>query len=198
MNDVLGPGEVDALSGRWDYATLAPKVQVGEGCFLERRDSFARCRSRHEPGVRLGDRVQVYMWSSFSVEPEGAVTIGDDCVVVGAIFMCAHQITLGQRVVISYNVTIADSDFHPIDPVQRRLDAIANAPEGDRRTRPPFTSLPVVIEDDACIGIGAIILKGVTVGRGARVGAGAVVTRDVAPGASVFGNPAREGDRASC
>jgi acetyltransferase-like isoleucine patch superfamily enzyme len=194
MSETLGPREVAALTGRWDYATLLPAVHVGQGCFLERRDSFARCRSRHQPGIRLGDRVKVYMWSSFSVDPDGLLVVGDDCVLVGAVFMCAQRITLGQRVIVSYNVTIADSDFHPIDPHQRRLDAIANAPEGDRSTRPPFISRPVVIEDDAWIGIGAIILKGVTVGRGARIGAGTVVTRDVAPGAYVVGNPARPGD----
>ena len=54
----------------------------------------------------------------------------------------------------------------------------------------PLRTRPVVIEDDAWIGIGAIVLKGVTIGAGARVEPGAVVTRDVAPGARVAGNPA--------
>ena len=49
----------------------------------------------------------------------------------------------------------------------------------------------VVIEDDVWVGTRAIILDGVTVGRGAIVGAGAVVTRSVAPYAIVGGNPAR-------
>jgi 2,3,4,5-tetrahydropyridine-2,6-dicarboxylate N-succinyltransferase len=55
----------------------------------------------------------------------------------------------------------------------------------------PPQAAPVVIEDDAWIGIGAIVLKGVRIGAGARVGAGAVVARDVPAGASVEGNPAR-------
>ena len=49
----------------------------------------------------------------------------------------------------------------------------------------------MIIEDDVWIGIGAIVLKGTRIGRGARVGAGAVVTRDVAAGATVAGNPAQ-------
>jgi len=49
----------------------------------------------------------------------------------------------------------------------------------------------VHIEDDADLGVGAIVLPGVRVGRGAQVGAGAVVTRDVPPYAVVAGNPAR-------
>lgn len=50
----------------------------------------------------------------------------------------------------------------------------------------------VRIEDDSDIGIGAVVLPGVTVGRGAIVGAGAVVTRDVEPYAIAAGVPARK------
>ena len=49
----------------------------------------------------------------------------------------------------------------------------------------------MTIGEDVWIGGGAIILGGVTVGDRAIVGAGAVVTRDVAPDATVVGNPAR-------
>jgi acetyltransferase-like isoleucine patch superfamily enzyme len=51
---------------------------------------------------------------------------------------------------------------------------------------------PVVIEDDVWIGAGAIVLPGVTIGRGAIVGAGAVVTGDVPPFTIAGGVPARQ------
>ena len=47
-----------------------------------------------------------------------------------------------------------------------------------------------MIECDAAIGAGAVILPGVHIGARAVVGAGAVVTKDVAPDAVVYGNPA--------
>ena len=47
------------------------------------------------------------------------------------------------------------------------------------------------VEADADIGTSAVILPGVTIGRGAIIGAGAVVSRDVAPYAIVAGVPAR-------
>jgi maltose O-acetyltransferase len=49
----------------------------------------------------------------------------------------------------------------------------------------------VVIEEDVWIGAHAIIMPGVTIGRGAVVGAGAVVTTDVEPRAIVVGVPAK-------
>ena len=182
---------VEELTGAWDYGTLPATIRVGRDCFLERKESFERVRSTRDPALVLGDRVQVYTWTTFNLPPGGFVEIGDDSILVGPVFMCAERISVGRRVLLSYNVTVADSDFHPHDPAERILDAIANAPGGDRARRPPLVAKPVVIEDDAEIGIGAIILKGVRVGRGARVGAGAVVARDVPAGALVEGNPAR-------
>ena len=52
-----------------------------------------------------------------------------------------------------------------------------------------------VVERGPSIGSGAVILGGVTIGEGALVGAGAVVTRDVPPGLTVVGSPAREAVR---
>jgi acetyltransferase-like isoleucine patch superfamily enzyme len=65
----------------------------------------------------------------------------------------------------------------------------------DQRDRPILHSdvdfRPVRIEDDADIGVGAILLPGVTIGRGAQVAAGALVAADVAPYSIVAGVPAR-------
>lgn len=183
--------DITDITGKWDYRSLPENIKVGSGCFMERRSSFHRFRSEQPVGLSLGANVTAYTWTEFNIDPEGQVTVGDDSVLVGAIFMCSDRITIGKRVVISYHVTIADSDFHPLDLEARRLDAIANAPGGDRSKRPPIESRPVVIEDDAWIGIGAIVLKGVHIGQGARVAAGSVVTRDVPAGATVAGNPAR-------
>lgn len=55
----------------------------------------------------------------------------------------------------------------------------------------PIEFAPVRIEDDADIGVGAIVLPGTTIGRGAQVGAGAVVTTDVPAYAVVAGVPAK-------
>ena len=56
----------------------------------------------------------------------------------------------------------------------------------------PWEKQKGVVGDTAVIGMGALILPGVTIGRSAVVGAGAVVTKDVTPGVTVVGNPAKE------
>lgn len=55
----------------------------------------------------------------------------------------------------------------------------------------PLKTAPVIIHDGAHIGIGAIIMPGVTIGEGAVIGAGAVVTKDVPPYSIAVGSPAK-------
>jgi acetyltransferase-like isoleucine patch superfamily enzyme len=49
----------------------------------------------------------------------------------------------------------------------------------------------ITVEDDVWIGVDAIILSGVKIGKGAIIGASAVVSKDVPPFSIVVGNPAR-------
>jgi maltose O-acetyltransferase len=88
--------------------------------------------------------------------------------------VCA--VSIGEGAQIGPAVQIYSAD-HPRDPQERR--------DGLEFGR------PVVIGRNSWIGGGAIILPGVIIGDDAVVGAGSVVTRDVPPGATVMGNPAR-------
>jgi acetyltransferase-like isoleucine patch superfamily enzyme len=88
-------------------------------------------------------------------------------------------------------VGIADSDFHPLEPALRLVDASAIAPfYKDRPPRPKLETRPVIIADNVWIGMNAIILKGVTVGENSVIAAGAIVTKNVPPNCVVAGNPA--------
>lgn len=55
----------------------------------------------------------------------------------------------------------------------------------------PLKYAPIVIEDGAHIGIGSIIMPGVTIGKGAVIGAGSVVTKDIPPYCVAVGVPAK-------
>lgn len=86
---------------------------------------------------------------------------------------CFKSIKIGDNVAISKNVIIRDSDSHVINNNTETM------------TR------PIVIGNNVWIGIGAIILKGVTIGDGAIIAAGAVVNKDVPPRTLVGGVPAK-------
>src|SRR6266550_1183512 len=86
---------------------------------------------------------------------------------------------------------IFDSDFHPLEPAQRLIDAQALAPYfKNRPPRPKLKTAPVKIADNVWIGMNATILKGVTIGENSVVAAGSVVTKSVPPNIVVAGNPA--------
>lgn len=57
---------------------------------------------------------------------------------------------------------------------------------------PSNTWLATVVEDDVSIGANATILPGIRLGKGCVIGAGAVVTKEVPPGETWVGNPARK------
>ena len=94
----------------------------------------------------------------------------------GCTILDVVRVDIGEGAQIGPAVQIYAAD-HPRDPAQRRAGL-----EFGR---------PVHIGPNAWIGGGAILLPGVTIGEDATVGAGSIVTRDVAPGATVAGNPAR-------
>lgn len=94
----------------------------------------------------------------------------------GCVMLDVCEIRIGARTQIGPAVQLLTAD-HP-----RAAAARAAGLENGR---------PIVLGADVWIGGGAIVLPGVTVGDGAIVGAGAVVTRDVAAGSTVMGNPAR-------
>ena len=128
----------------------------------------------------------------------GRVSVGEHTYIGASTFISRSSITIGDNVTIAWGCTVYDHDSHSLDYRLRRKDIddelrdIANGESFIRnKDWDCVKSKPIVIEDDAWIGMNCIILKGVTVGRGAVVGAGSVVTKDVPPWTLVAGNPAR-------
>ena len=122
----------------------------------------------------------------------GRITIGDYCFIgKDSRIWSAVELKIGDRVLISHNVNIHDTNTHPLAAKDRHTE-FKEMVDG-----PPFRQLfeigkaPVTIEDDVWIGFNSTILKGVTIGRGAIVAAGSLVTKDVPPFTLVGGNPAQ-------
>jgi len=93
---------------------------------------------------------------------------------LGRVNLALHEeIWIGERVCINDGVEILTASHDVSDPAWKHVKA------------------KVIIEDYVWIGTGAMILPGVTIGRGAVVGARAVVSKDVAPNTIVVGIPAK-------
>jgi UDP-2-acetamido-3-amino-2,3-dideoxy-glucuronate N-acetyltransferase len=126
-------------------------------------------------GCELGDETRVGPF----VEIQRGARIGSRCKIQSHSFIC-DGVEIHDEVFVGHNV-IFINDSRPR----------ATTEEGTLQTGEDWTLLPTVVERRASVGSGAVILGGVQIGEGALIGAGAVVTRDVAPGETVAGVPAR-------
>jgi acetyltransferase-like isoleucine patch superfamily enzyme len=178
------------IPGSWTEGPLPSNVIAGPGTLVTSDFSFKRFRSRLPEALAIGAHCTMD-GVHFAIGEQGKVTIGDYCYFTNAVLLCELELRIGSYVVIGWNATLADTDFHPLAPAERIADAIACSPIGAGKARPEIPRRPVVIEDDVWIGPNATILKGVRIGAGAWIEAGSLVTRDVPAGARILGNPAQ-------
>lgn len=152
---VLGPLGISARG----------QIHIGENVTIVNSSRFNRAGVNHPTQLVAG---------------EGAtLTIGDNTGISGAAIFCSKSITIGNHVLLGANCKIYDTDFHPIDFM-------------DRRKGRPCNTEPIVIEDDVWLGAGVTVLKGVTIGARSVIAAGSVVTINIEPDSLAGGVPARQ------
>ena len=162
--------------------------RLADGAFLSHT---ARIRNA------LGDSSKIVVGSNSHIRGElmifghgGKISIGEWCYVgVGTRIWSSATIEIGNRVLISHSVNIFDNLTHPLRATERHEQAIQIFTTGHPR-KIDLDEKPVKIGDDAWIGACAMILRGVSIGKGGVVAAGAVVTKDVPEYSIVAGNPA--------
>ena len=118
-------------------------------------------------------RVSLLRSCGFSIGRE--VYIADDLIIVEEL-ADRGNLTIGDRVSIAPRVTLVTSSH----PNHSRIRGFAPVSQG-----------PIVIEEDAWLGAGCVVLPGVRIGRGAVIGANSVVLSDVPSLHVVAGQPAR-------
>lgn len=131
----------------------------------------------NEGNLELGDVVRI--WSNvrkcrLSVKKNATLRIGNNCRINGPTIVATNLVSIGNNCRIAPDVYIMDGDFHSLE--NRLVEGKSSS---------------IIIEDDAWVATRAMVMKGVTIGKGAVVAAGAVVTKDVAPYTLVGGVPAK-------
>jgi acetyltransferase-like isoleucine patch superfamily enzyme len=127
----------------------------------------------HKGGRLTAENCQFYSGVRLEVGASGRLHIGNGTYINrNTLIVCEERVTLGENCKIAWDVIIMDTDLHPINST-------------------PIVNKPVTIEDEVWIGCRCIILKGVTIGRGAIVAAGSVVTKDIPPYTIWGGTPAK-------
>ncbi|TIN80000.1 DapH/DapD/GlmU-related protein [Mesorhizobium sp.] len=144
-------------------------------------------RTRFGAGAEIfnihGDRSRVKIGADGRVfAHEGRIEIGDWFYLgAGSTIWSSDPkgIKIGNRVLVSSNVAIHDTNSHPMDAKKRFAQTEAIWRTGHPRTDPGIRAAPVTMGDDVWIGTGAIIMKGVTIGDRSIISAGAIVRSDV-------------------
>ena len=181
----------DGYKNRAWIATLHPSGYIAHTACITHKDLRLGRR------VYVGDRVTIYGTTS-----GGSIELSDDVRIYGDVVIetdAGGSITIGEGTHIQPRCQFGGS-VAPITIGKRCEIAPAcafysfnHAFDGDVPIRQQGLRSrgPLVIQDDVWVGYGAVVLAGVTVGRGAVIGANSVVTHDVPPFAIAAGNPAR-------
>lgn len=155
------------------------RLEIGSQAFID--DGVVIYGHEHGGRVVLGPRVHIYRGTIIEVGHGGSVLIGEGthiqahCNLKGFV----SDLRIGAQVQIAPQCAFSPYE-HNFDDLSRPIQAQGLRSKG-----------PIIIEDDAWLGVGVRVLEGVTIGRGAIVGAGAVVTQDIPPYAVAVGVPAR-------
>jgi len=130
--------------------------------------------------IKIDDRVRIYRNTILENGKGGNIHIGEKSSIHPRCQINAYHadVVIGKQVMIAANCALYSYDHGTKLNIPIHEQAVS-------------TKGPITIHDEAWIGTGAIILSGVTIGRGAVVGAGSVVTKDIPKNGIAIGNPAK-------
>lgn len=167
-----------------DLHSIKPEAQLLPECVIENLSG--------RPGaISIGSNTAVRA-ELLVMRHGGAIQVGEWCYLgAGSRLWSARAITIGNRVLISHGVEVHDWNAHSLDARMRHRHFQDIIRSGHPMELDNVDAGAVLIDDDAWIGFGSTVMKGVTIGRGAVVAARSLVLESVPPWTLVAGHPAR-------
>lgn len=155
------------VNGRIKISGTKGKIVIGNNVVI----------NSSEYAIPIGYTCKTIFW----ILGDGKIIIGDNTGMSNVALCSQSSISIGNGVLLGGGVKIYDTDFHSINYIERRN---INTDKGRK-------SKPIIIEDDAFIGAGSMILKGSIIGARSIIGANSVVSGTVPADEIWAGNPAK-------
>ena len=143
------------------------KITIGEQAMLISTSHYTALGVNHPVVLR-------------TLQSGASIVLGTRVGISGGSICAVQSVEIGADTLLGANVTIADTDFHSINPHYRRTTDYSR-----------IGVAPVKIGSRVFIGTNAIVLKGVTIGDNTIIGAGSVVTKSIPANVIAAGNPCR-------
>ncbi len=201
-----------SIRNEWNGILVRAQIPaVGDGSkFFGRVTILEGKNIRIGRNVQSGDRVCLFankgaiavgdgcsLLNDVEIESLGKIQIGRESTLNNSVVVKGAGIQLGERVWVARNCVIEGTDIRVAD--RAILGPFVHVNDGNHRIDPQTHEIlmeqgeykPIYIAENAWIGSGAMILGGVSIGRGAIIGARSVVTKDIPAFCIAVGNPAR-------
>lgn len=162
-----------------------PNIQISKAANVE---VYRNLRLTYGSKLKIAEYSQI-QGKIITECSDASVNIGARTFIGRSSIISAHEIIIGDDVLISWGCIIMDHNAHSISWSQRSHDVV-NWINGKKDWQNVIKG-KIHIHNKAWIGVNVMILKNVSIGEGAIVGAGSVVTKDVPAWTIVAGNPAK-------
>ncbi|MBA2760897.1 MAG: acyltransferase [Segetibacter sp.] len=191
QNIVENDGEV-FIEGDWFPNPLPKNIFLDEMAYPDTSYSFTTFFSEKPVGFSLGYASGNYGHGIFATGKQGDIKIGKFVVLQCTRIISNLSVTIKDHCMFSWGSVITDSWITTgTTPLAVRRRMLESASRNKTRHLEFIEPQPVLIEENVWVGFEAIILPGVTIGRGAIIGSKTIISEDVPPYAVVVGNPGR-------
>ena len=180
------------IEGDWHPAPLPKNIDLEEMAYPDTSYSFTTFFSKKEKAFHLGYGSGNYGHGIFTTGENGRISIGKFVVLQCTRIIANASVIIKDHCMFSWGSVITDTWItdNTISPAVRR-NMLKRLASSSNRHLEFMDPRPVLIEENVWVGFDAIILPGVTIGRGAVIGCKSVVSENVPAYAVVVGNPGK-------